>query len=113
MNNNEIAERLFLLEYHQKLLLKMVSGSTQQFYKLVIEKSLSEKDVNDFNNICDKLSIELEEQKAEGFVYFHPLFEELKASLPPNIDINDVIDACLQQQLYVPLMNEFKKYITY
>jgi hypothetical protein len=109
MNSSELYERLKQLEFHQKLLLKMISGSTQQFYKLIIEKSITEKEVDEFFKLCDKLSCMMIEQKEEGFVYFHPLFEILKTSLHPNLDIQEVIYACLQQKLYVPLMTELKK----
>ena len=54
------------------------------FIDLIIEKSLGEEDVRKFRNYCDKLSIKLEEQKAEGFVYFHPLFKEFTMKLPPE-----------------------------
>lgn len=110
MDQKDLVEKILKLEYHQKLLLKMLRGSTQHFYKLIIEHSLTEQEVNDFYNTCDKLSKDMKEQKAEGFVYFHPLYEELKISLPHSLDIKEVIHACLSQQLYIPLMTEFKKY---
>lgn len=111
MNYDALIKKMNTLEYHQSLLLKMISNTDKQFYKLIIEKTLSEKDVEQFNQLCDKLSLEIEEQKAEGFVYFHPLFEKFKNSLHPNLHPNEVIQACLRQQLYLPLMLEFRKYI--
>ena len=112
MNSKELYEKVSRLEYHQRLLLEMLTGSTYQFNKLIIEKSLTEKEVDEFFKICDDLSNQLKEQKEEGFVYFHPLFEKLKTSLHPNLDMQEVIYACLGQQLYVPLMTELRKYFT-
>ena len=112
MNSKEIYEKLIQLEFHQKLLLKIISGSTQPFYRLIIEKSMTEKEVDEFFKLCDELNRMMVEQKEEGFVYFHPLFEILKTSLHPNLDIQEVIYACLLQQLYVPLMTELNKCLT-
>jgi hypothetical protein len=109
MNSKELYERISRLEFHQKLLVSMISGSSQSFYKLIIEKSLSEKEVDEFYKLCDELSLLMLEQKEEGFVYFYPLFETLKTSLQPHLDIQEVISACLGQQLYVPLMTELNK----
>lgn len=110
MEIDALIEKMNKLEFHQKLLLKMLNSSKYPFYMLVIEKSLGEKDVDAFFNLCDNLSIELEEQKAEGFVYFHPLYHKFKMSLHPNLHAEEVIMSCLNQRLFSPLMEEFRKY---
>ena len=106
-----LLERINLLEYHQKLLLQLLINPNLAFYKLIIEKGLTEKEVKDFFQLCDKMSIQLEEQKAEGYVYFHPLFNEFADSLPGNLSVNEAIMACLTQNLYEFLFQELKKYI--
>lgn len=111
MNEDVLVEKILKLEYHQRLLLRMLDKSNQSFYRLVIEKSLREEDVDAFFKHCDQLSIELKEQKAEGFVYFHPLFNKFKVSLHPNLQAEDVIQACIAQQLFPSLMAELKKYV--
>lgn len=111
MNNSDLLERIERLEFHQSLVLKMVSNSHFGFYKLIIERSLLKKDVESFYKLCERVSKKIEEQKAEGFVYFHPLFEEFKSSLHPNLQAEEVIEGCLQQCVFVPLMLELKKYL--
>lgn len=111
MNHEVLVERLLRLEYHQKLLLNMLGKTNQQFDMLVVEKSLSEVDVKAFFEHCENMSIELNEQKAEGFVHFTPLFIKFKDGLHPNLRASDVIQACLTQQLYTPLMAELSKYL--
>lgn len=111
MNEQELIHRINLLEYHQKLLLNLLSNPKLNYYKLIIEKGISEEEVQKFFNLCDDLSMKMEEQKAEGYVYFHPLFNELSASLPSNLNINEVIHSCITQKLFETLMQEFRKYL--
>jgi hypothetical protein len=110
MNEQELLQRIQLLEYHQNLLVMLLDNPKLDFYKLIIKSGLKEQDVQQFFLLCDKLNIKWEEQKAEGFVYFHPLFAELSASLPPNLNVNEVIQACLNQKLYDDLFQELQKY---
>jgi hypothetical protein len=111
VDQKQIIDRLNRLEYHQSLLMNMVSNNRNGFYKLVIEKSLDKSDVEQFYKLCEELSVELEKQKAEGFVYFNPLFEEFKLNLHPKLDCKEVINACLNQQIFEPLMMELKNYL--
>jgi hypothetical protein len=111
MKENVLLKRIELLEYHQTLLLLLMTDTNKDFYKLVITKKVSQHQVEAFFEMCEKLSLEIEVQKAEGFVYFHPLFKEFQVSLPQNIDPEEMITACLVQKLYLPLMTEFKKYL--
>ncbi|NRD78360.1 DUF1878 family protein [Bacillus sp. BRMEA1] len=107
----KLMEKIHILEYHQKLLLKLVENPKLPFYKLIIEKGLTEADVESFFRLCGDLCEELGKQKAEGFVYFHPLFNKLSAFLPANINMKETVEACLGQKLYEPLFKEFEKYI--
>jgi hypothetical protein len=111
MNEQDLLERIKLLEYHQRLILEMLPQANNPFYKLVIAGRMSEHKVADFFENCEKMSIEMEEQKAEGFVYFHPLFKEFMSLLPPYIRAEDMVTACLKEQLFIPLMTEFEKYV--
>lgn len=110
---DELQNRIDLLEYHQRLLVKLITTPNAEFYKLVIERGVSEQEVESIFKFCENLSIKMEEQKAEGFVYFHPLFVELLNILPETLDGKEVVHACLKQQLYEPLFMEFNKYIKY
>ena len=111
MDQRELLERIQLLEYHQKLLVKLVTNPKLCFNKLIIEKGISEQEVKNFFKLCEKMRKKMEEQKAEGFVYFNPLFEEFSTSLPLTLHPEEVIQACLSQNLFESLMLEFKKYI--
>lgn len=111
MDMEKMLKKIAKLEYHQSLLLQMLENSEKDFYKLVIKHSLSEEDVNQLYQLCDQLTIELEEQKAEGFVNFQSLYDFFKQSLHPRLNEVEVIKSCLSQNLFVDLMNELKKYI--
>lgn len=112
MDLQAIIDKINKLEYHQSLLLQMTKSTTEAFYKLIVEKSLSQEEVQQFYNNCENLSKVYEEQKAEGFVYFHPLYKKFITDLHPKLSPEEVILACLRQELYVPLMTEFKKYLS-
>jgi myo-inositol catabolism protein IolC len=111
MNELELLERITLLEYHQKLLVKLLNDSRLDLYKLIIENGITEQEIKQFYSLCDKMSTKMEEQKAEGYVYFHPLFHELSVSLPSKLNMGEVINACLTQKLYLPLFQEMVKYL--
>jgi hypothetical protein len=111
MNQDELLKRMNLLEYHQKLLLKLLSNPKLDLYKLVIDKGITEQQVKNFLTNCDELSNRMLKQKAEGFVYFYPLFNEFSSSLPGNLQPEDVVPACISQHIFEPLMMEFVKYI--
>jgi len=111
MDLQAIVDKLNKLEYHQSLLLKMNRATTETFYKLIVEKSLSQEEVQQFYKSCESLSKVYEEQKAEGFVYFHPLFNKLTKKLHPALQTEETIKACIAQGIYLPLMTELKKYL--
>ncbi len=82
MKEQELLARIELLEYHQGLLVKLLNNPKLEFYKLIVEKGLSEQEIQEFFSLCDELNIKMEEQKAEGFMYFHPLFNQFSAFMP-------------------------------
>lgn len=108
-NYVELQARVDLLEYHQKLLLKMLTVPNLEFYRLVVENGISKHEVDAFNLLCENLNIKMQEQKAEGFINFHPLFSEFLYSLPENLNAKEVVRACLKQHLFEPLFREFAK----
>lgn len=111
MEESEVIKKLSLIQYHQRLLVSMFEKTEEEFYKLVIVYGLTEEEVLEFYDLCDRLSIELEEQKAEGFVYFHPLYQKFTDLIHQNLSAKEVICACISQKLYLPLMNELQKYV--
>ncbi|WP_394233256.1 DUF1878 family protein [Niallia oryzisoli] len=112
MDLGALLERIKRLEFHQSLLLEMNQTTKFAFYKLIIEKGIGEREVQKLYNLCDELSKELKEQKAEGFLNFHPLFNKFSMKLQTcGLHAEDVIAACITQELYLPLMTELKKYL--
>jgi hypothetical protein len=105
----ELLERIEKLEYQQKLLMKMMPERGYDFYRLVIKKGLTEKDVEEFYQFCEVLNKQCQEQKAEGFVFFAPLFKEFVDNLDQRLPVQEVIEACLAQQLYPSLMEQLKR----
>ncbi|MGM9927195.1 MAG: DUF1878 family protein [Bacillus sp. (in: firmicutes)] len=97
-------KKIETLEFHQQLLLRMLKNSKEQLYYLIIQKKLTKSETEQLLKLCDDLSIELERQKAEGFVTFYPLLTELKANLHPAISSEELVDACIQQGIYTELM---------
>lgn len=110
MEVKEIAERIRTVEYHLRLMAKALGGTEHQFTKLVVESNLSEQETESFYSLCEEMHKRMEEQKAEGFLNFHPLFQEFSSSLPAKLNPRDVVHACINQKLYLSLMNEFKKF---
>ena len=106
---DELLKRIEKLEYHQKLMAEMMPENGFPFYRLIIHKGLSERDVKEFFNTCDKLSMKLEKQKAEGFVYNTPLFKEFEVELHSKLKVHEVVDSCLVQNIYPALMKQLKR----
>ncbi|MEH7116379.1 DUF1878 family protein [Neobacillus vireti] len=112
MNQQDfLLHRIEILEFHQRLLIKLLSHPNYDFYRLVIEMGISEQEVNHFCHVCDELNVKLAEQKAEGFVHFHPLLNQLSASLPIKLKMEEVVKACLKQKMFEPLFEVLQKYL--
>ena len=45
MDKYDLLKRINLLEYHQNLLLKLLSNPNLDFYRLIIEKGITEEEV--------------------------------------------------------------------
>jgi hypothetical protein len=110
MDNFE--ERIKRMEYYQNLLFKMMRKDGYEFSQLIIEKQLTEEEVAQFYDLCELLSKEYEEQKADKFVFFSPLFLKFKEGLHHKLQPSEVIEACINQNLYPELMNTLMKNIS-
>ncbi|KHD85876.1 DUF1878 family protein [Heyndrickxia ginsengihumi] len=106
-----IEQKLERLEFYQTLLMQMVQANSFPFYKLVMEKQLSKQDMEMFFKRCEALTKELQEQKADQFVFFYPLFQKFKEGLHKKLDAKEVILACKQQHLFPELMKALEKNI--
>ncbi|MEH6943548.1 DUF1878 family protein [Bacillus sp. JJ722] len=106
---DEVQRRIETLEYHQQLLVRMLKHSNDQLYYLIITKNLSKLETETLLDICEKMNKKFQKQKAEGYVTFNPLLNELQAHLPNSISIHELVHACLKQGVYVALMQSMKE----
>ena len=104
----ELLKRIERLEYHQKLLVQLLRDPNRPFTKLVVERNLGPEEVYEFHRLCDNLSKKMEEQKAEGFLYFHPLLKEFSESLNEKLEVKETISSCLKQGLTSRINAELK-----
>lgn len=100
--------RLERIAYHQRLLAEFIDEK-YAFTKLIIKQDLAPEEVAEFLRLCDDLNKKMEEQRAEGFVYFHPLLEEWLEKLNRKLDPKITIRACLKQGIYPELMTELHR----
>lgn len=108
---NELLKRIERLEYHQKLLIQLVDHAEITFTKLIIQKNLGPLEVEEFHRLCEYLNNKMQEQKAEGFLYFHPLLKEFTEKLNKKLEVRETIIGCLNENLHVDLMEELSKYL--
>lgn len=108
---NLLLTRIERMEYHQKLLLNMIHHKGHEFDRLIIQKNLNETEVNEFFLLCEDLSKEAMEQKAEKFVFYTPLFNEFMKRLNPKLQSTEVIHACMEQKVYPDLMKILQKHL--
>lgn len=107
----ELLKRIQRLEYHHRLLLQFVDENRAPFTRLIVEKNLDEEEVKRFQGLCDYMNNKMEEQKAEGFLYFYPLFQEFTSRLNPKLEAKETVIACLKEKIFPDLMEEFSKYV--
>ena len=99
--------RLETLEYYQKLLLQMIDSQRFPFYKLVMERGLTKREVDELFSLCDKLNLQYEEQKAQGLVIYTDLLTQFANQLNDKLNANETIQAMSKQGMYPLLMKEF------
>ncbi len=104
-------ERLATLEYYMELLMKQMDLTRFPWDGLIIRVRLTRREVEFIYNTCETLSMEMEKQKAEGFVTFSPLLIQFREALPSSLPWEETIHALRSQGLYTSLMDEFHKLI--
>lgn len=101
-----LEDRLAKIEYHMQLLMKHIDVESYPFDILVIKRGISKEEVEELFDICEKLNIELEKQKADGFVTFSPLLTKWNASIPEKFPKEETIFALYKQNIYRDLTKE-------
>ncbi|WP_019240383.1 MULTISPECIES: DUF1878 family protein [Bacillus] len=104
-----LLKRIEVLEYHQQLLIRMLKETNQPLYYFIIVNNLSRSETEHILEICEMMNKKFQKQKAEGYVTFYPLLQELQANISPSISIKDLVDACIKQEVYVLFMEEMKQ----
>ncbi|RSK26322.1 DUF1878 family protein [Bacillus sp. HMF5848] len=104
-----LEKRVERLEYYHTLLLQYIGPDKAPFYYYVMECRLSQQEVEDFLQNCERLNNEYKKQKAEGFVIFTPLLEDFRQLIPNVLDLEKTIDTLLAQHMFKPIMEEFKQ----
>ncbi len=106
---DDLFRRVEKLEYYQRLMLELMPGNTTLFYREVMRAGLDEEDVKAFFQLCEGLNNKCQKQKAEGFVYFTPLFKEFERRIDRRLTVERVIEGCLNQGIYPSLMTQLRK----
>ncbi len=104
-----LEERMRKLEYHQRLLLNMVQANRYPFYQLVVEKDLTEGEVEEILSLCGMLNEEYERQAEEGYVSFVMLLTQFVGMLHPRLEPKETIESLYAQGIYKELMRRLKE----
>ncbi|KUP07963.1 hypothetical protein Q75_04105 [Bacillus coahuilensis p1.1.43] len=100
------------LEYHQRLILQMLPANANSFNRFILENDLTENEVKQLKEMCEEMNMKMEEEKADHFVFFSPLYYDFQHKLhtiKPSLKVEEVIQACLNQGLYMNLMSVLKR----
>jgi Protein of unknown function (DUF1878) len=106
---NDLEKEINTLKFHQKLLVKAIRNEHNELDLLFVEKNVSEEEANEIIKICEELSKQFEIEKAEGYINFQPLLKQLVRKLNRKVLVQELIEACLLQGLFIPFMKEMKR----
>ncbi|AZV41608.1 MULTISPECIES: DUF1878 family protein [Peribacillus] len=98
------------LRYHQQLLLKIIQNPKAKLDLLIVEKNMTKEEAQQLLELCESLSKKFVTEKAEGYMNFQPLFNDLQKHLTPKLTVKEVIEAFLAQGLHKSFMQEMSKF---
>jgi hypothetical protein len=101
-----VEERLERLEFYNQLTIKSVDLTRYPFFRLVMEKKLTEEEMRQVIFLCDELEKLFLLQSEEGFVDNMPLLIQFAGMLTPKLKPKETILALLQQGKYISLMEK-------
>ncbi|WP_243291460.1 DUF1878 family protein [Bacillus sp. FJAT-47783] len=110
---NEFEIRLEKLEYHMQLLLKIANKQKYPFDFLVVQNGLSRNEVDEIMSLCTELEQKHKEQKAQGLLYYTDILTLFVGQLNEKLEVNETIDAMLNQGLFIDLMKDFKRLLSH
>lgn len=97
------------LRYHQGLLINVIKNREAELDLLFVEKNLTREEGRALLKICETLSNKMEIEKAEGYLHFQPLLQQLRNQINPKLSIYELIRSCLKQGVYSEFMQEMEK----
>jgi Protein of unknown function (DUF1878) len=106
-NLEKLYEKVETLQFHQQLLMMMLGDVKEELYVLIVKKNLSKYETEELLKLCEEMSKKFKKQKAEGFLNFNPLLQELKIKMNSKLTIKELVEACRKQGAYLEVMNEF------
>ena len=105
----DLNKELETLRYHQELLINVIRNRDAELDLLIVEKNLTREQGMTLLKTCEDMSNKMQIEKAEGYVHFRPLLQQLRNKINPNISLFDLIPSCLKQGLYTEFMKEMEK----
>ncbi|WP_096155247.1 MULTISPECIES: DUF1878 family protein [Bacillus] len=109
---DDLRKKVERMEYHLELLLKNVKIEEYPFDVLIMREKWDKDSVDKILEVCEYMSKEIKNQKAEGFVSFPSLITLLEKTIPTNVPTIKVMEAMIQQNVHAPLMKELLHTIT-
>ncbi|HHY21993.1 MAG TPA: DUF1878 family protein [Bacilli bacterium] len=100
----DLDKQIGKVEFYQRLLAEMVSEERFSFYRLVIEKGLSEAEMQEVIQVVTELDQQFEEQKEMGYIHFSSLLVHFAGMLNPKLKPYEAIQALKSQGICVNLM---------
>lgn len=104
MSEVDLNKQMDKVVFYQRLLAEMVSGERFSFYKLIIEKGLSEAEMLEVVRLVDELNERFEEQKEMGYIHFSSLLIHFAGMLNPKLKPAETIAALKKQGINKNLM---------
>jgi len=109
-----IHNRLDRIEFHMRLLAKMEEEGEHPFYRLVIDRGLTEAEVAEVFQLCVEVNKKMHEQIEEGLLNRSTLLTHFVGMLNIKLDPLMTIKALLaQEETYRELMETLLKVSPY
>ncbi|WP_164988907.1 DUF1878 family protein [Fictibacillus sp. S7] len=101
-----IEERVERLEYYNRLTVQSINLRTYPFYTLVMEKHLTEAEVEDVLSLCNELHRRFTAQTENGYVQYLPLLLHFAGMLNSKLKPGETIEVLRLQGIHPELMDK-------
>ncbi|TLS38054.1 DUF1878 family protein [Pseudalkalibacillus caeni] len=103
---DSITKRLERIEFHQRLLAKMHTMEKVPFYRLVIEKGLTEDEMNEVLDLCEEVNQRFKKQLEEGLVSHTTLLIHFVGMLNVKLAPKETVESLYEQGIFPELMKK-------